>query len=180
MKEVYEYCLSKGYVLPTVYEGNYNPVGRHAETKLIPLLRKLNIRFIAYAVLAGGFLTKKPEYFTSNGQIGSRWNPNTQLGRMFNSIYNKPKLLLALKEWNEISARYSIPPPALGYRWAIYNSSLRAELGDGLIVGATSADQLAQSLEWLKDGPLHEKVVAEIDHVWKVAESEAAFDNFNT
>jgi aflatoxin B1 aldehyde reductase len=177
---VYNYCLSKGYVLPTVYEGHYNPVGRHAEAELFPLLRKLKISYNAYAALAGGFLTKTPEFFTSDATTGTRWDNNTSLGQLYNSIYNRPCLIEGLKMWDEISSKSGIPKAALSYRWVAFNSVLRPEFGDGLIIGAMSSEQLAQVLGWLKDGALDESVVKRIEEVWETVKGEAAFDNFNT
>lgn len=180
MQEVYDDCLSRGYVLPTVYEGHYNPVGRHAEAELFPLLRKLKISFNAYAALAGGFLTKTPAFFTGDAASGTRWDKSTRLGQMYNSIYVRPNLMEGLQMWNEISAKSGIPAAALSYRWAAYNSALSAESGNGLIVGAMSPEQLAQVLEWLKDGALDESIVKQIDEVWETVKGDAAFDNFNT
>ena len=45
-----------GYLLPSVYQGNYTPLGRQAEASLFPALRMLGIRFYAYSPLAGGLL----------------------------------------------------------------------------------------------------------------------------
>jgi len=58
VQELHDYCKSKGYVLPSVYQGNYSAIARKFETTLFPTLRKLNIAFYAYSPLAGGFLTK--------------------------------------------------------------------------------------------------------------------------
>jgi len=47
VQEVYDLAKSKGYVLPSVFQGNYSPVARHLETLLFPTLRKLGIAFYA-------------------------------------------------------------------------------------------------------------------------------------
>lgn len=52
-------CEDKGYVKPSVYQGNYNALGRHCEESQVPLLRKHGMAFNAYGPLAGGFLTGK-------------------------------------------------------------------------------------------------------------------------
>lgn len=64
VQKAYDICKQNGYVLPTVFQGNYNPVARRQETELFPTLRKLNIAFYAYSPLAGGFLTK-----TAKGEL---------------------------------------------------------------------------------------------------------------
>lgn len=45
VREVYEHCMKKGYVLPSVYEGNYSPVARRPETELLPMLREYGMAF---------------------------------------------------------------------------------------------------------------------------------------
>lgn len=40
--EVLRICRERGFVLPTVYQGNYNAVARLAETELFPILRENN------------------------------------------------------------------------------------------------------------------------------------------
>ena len=133
VRKVYDYAKSKGYVLPTVYQGNYNPVARHYDRTLFPLLRELNIAFYAYSPLAGGFLVKDPQTLKA-GSAQGRWDPATLLGKVYNDIYNRPSLLAALSEWEAIAQEAGVSKAALAYRWVMYNSSLSAERGDGIIV----------------------------------------------
>ncbi|KEF57848.1 uncharacterized protein A1O9_05769 [Exophiala aquamarina CBS 119918] len=58
VQEMYDICVREGYVLPTVYQGGYNPIGRGPEKTLFPLLRKLDMSFYAFSPLAGGLLAK--------------------------------------------------------------------------------------------------------------------------
>jgi aflatoxin B1 aldehyde reductase len=48
LAEFLEICDKKGYVKPSVYQGQYNLVRREAETTLFPILRKHGMTFIAY------------------------------------------------------------------------------------------------------------------------------------
>lgn len=45
VERIYTLCKEKGYLLPTVYQGNYSVVFRRPEAELFPTLRKLNIAF---------------------------------------------------------------------------------------------------------------------------------------
>jgi aflatoxin B1 aldehyde reductase len=45
----YNICKRKRYPLPSVYQGGFNPIGRGAESTLIPLLRKLGMAFMLSA-----------------------------------------------------------------------------------------------------------------------------------
>ena len=130
---MYDYASLKGYVLPTVFQGNYNPVARHYDNTLFPLLRELNMAFYAYSPLAGGFLVKDAETLnTGSGQ--GRWNLNTLVGKTYNDRYSRPSLLEALSEWEAIANEARVSKAALAYRWVMHNSKLSAEHGDGIIV----------------------------------------------
>ena len=133
MRKVYDYAKSKGYVLPTVFQGNYNPVARHYDMTLFPLLRELNMAFYAYSPLAGGFLVKDAQILSTGAGQG-RWDPNSRVGKVYNDRYSKPSLLEALSEWEAIANEACVSKAALAYRWVMYNSKLSAEHGDGIIV----------------------------------------------
>lgn len=55
--DVWHICHKNGWVLPTVFEGIYNPLTRKAETELNECLNHFGIRFYAYNPMAGGLLT---------------------------------------------------------------------------------------------------------------------------
>ena len=144
VRRVYDYAKSKGYVLPTVFQGNYNPVARHHEKTLFPLLRELEIAFYAYSPLAGGFLVKDA-HTLKTGSVQGRWDPGTPLGKAYNDIYTKPSLLEALSEWEAIANEARVSKAVLAYRWVMYNSKLSVEHGDGIIVRILGAHTLAYS-----------------------------------
>ena len=54
-------CEDIGLPPPTTYQGMYNCVTRAVEPELLPALRALDMRFLAYNPLAGGLLTGKHE-----------------------------------------------------------------------------------------------------------------------
>jgi len=176
VQKVYDIAKEKGYVLPTVYQGNYNAFARKQEELLFPTLRKLNISFYAYSPIAGGFLTKTREQL-ENGT--GRWDKNTPFGQVYHSLYSKATLLDGLDEWHAIAKEEGISPAALAYRWVKFNSPLKSENGDALIIGASKVEQLEDTLQSLQQGPLSEKAVARIDELWKKVEGEAPLDNFH-
>ncbi|KAA8647760.1 hypothetical protein EYZ11_000246 [Aspergillus tanneri] len=164
-------------VLPTVYQGNYNPISRKQETELFPLLRKYGLAFYAYSPLAGGFLTKTVEQLLKGGE--GRWDPNTFLGKLYNDMYNKPALLSALENWGQIAKEAGISKAELAYRWMAYHSGLRSDLGDALVIGASSVDQLKQTLHGLHQGPLSDDIAGKVGKVWDEVKDESPLDNFN-
>ncbi|KAI4252429.1 MAG: hypothetical protein LQ352_004302, partial [Teloschistes flavicans] len=119
-------------VLPTVYQGCYNAVARHAETDLFPLLRSLHMSFYAYSPIAGGFLAKQSSQLRSSPmadhdhhhhdddkreKVEGRFGATNMGGDMYRALYCTPALLAALDEWNAIAADAGIEPAALAYRW---------------------------------------------------------------
>ncbi|KAI9737225.1 MAG: hypothetical protein M1818_005757 [Claussenomyces sp. TS43310] len=176
VQRVYDHCKEKGYVLPSVYQGNYSAVARLQETLLLPTLRKLKISFYAYSPIAGGFLTRTKE---SLNEEKGRFDTSTAMGERYNSLYSKPALLAALEKWDDLAAEAGCEKAEVAYRWVAWNSVLREEFGDAIIVGASKLQQLEQSLAWLKKGPLDEKTCKAIDDVWKTVQHEAPLDNYN-
>ncbi|KAJ5579620.1 uncharacterized protein N7459_005605 [Penicillium hispanicum] len=177
VEEVVRVSREKGYVVPTVYQGNYSAVARRAESEILPTLRKHGIAFYAYSPIAGGFLTKDIEQIMAGGD--GRWDPATPLGQLYHALYNKSSMREGLKLWGETAQEVGIPKGELAYRWVTYNSALKGELGDAVIVGSRIADQLTETLGWLKKGPLSAEIAARVEEVWKIVESDAPLDNFN-
>ncbi|USW48038.1 Putative NADP-dependent oxidoreductase domain-containing protein [Septoria linicola] len=172
VQKVYDHCKEQGYVLPTVYQGNFSAVARKQESLLFPTLRKLDISFYAYSPLAGGFLSKsKAQIEEGSGRFNS--------GSMYNKLYAKEAYLNALDQWASIAKDEGITRADLAYRWVRYNSPLKPEHGDALIVGASSIDQLKETLTSIGSGPLSDKAVKRIDELWEVIAHEAPLDNFH-
>lgn len=176
VEDVIRVAQEKGYVLPTVYQGNYSAVARKVEEELFPVLRKYNMSFYAYSPIAGGFLTKTREQVLEGGK---RFNPDTPMGRIYATLYRKPAFLDALDKWGEISSEFGISKAELAYRWVAYNSVLREENGDAIIIGASTLDQLNETIKGLRNGALPEAAVRQIASVWDLIKNDAGLDNFN-
>lgn len=175
--EVMRVASERNYVLPTVYQGNYSAIARRAETELLPVLRKNNLAFYAYSPIAGGFLTKSVDQLANGGE--GRWDPSTRRGGLYHSLYNKPGMLEGLKLWEKISKDSGIPKAELAYRWVVYHSALKGNMGDGMILGSRNVGQLKGTLAGIQNGPLLPEVVGEIEKIWKLVETESPLDNFN-
>ncbi len=160
VQEVYDYAKANGRVLPTVYQGQYNPIYRQDETLLFPTLRKLGIAYRAYSPLAGGLLTKTAEDFHSGK---GRFNE----GGLYHSIYNKPGYINSLAAWADAAAAEGVSGGELSYRWVAWHSTLSDANGDGLIIGAREHAQLEETLSWIAKGPLSNTAVAAIEKVWE-------------
>lgn len=177
VQKAYNISKEKGYILPSVYQGNYSAVARKQEELLFPTLRKLGISFYAYSPMAGGFLAKTKQQLLEGGE--GRWEKGTVLGDMYRRLYNKPALLETLDEWESIAKEEGVSKAALAYRWVKYNSALKPEHGDAIIIGASKVGQLKETLTDINAGPLSDQAVRRIDEIWKTIEHEAPLDNYH-
>jgi aflatoxin B1 aldehyde reductase len=66
-----------------------------------------------------------------------------------------------------VVAKHGISESEAALRWLTHHSALKAELGDGIIVGAGSVKHLEDNLNALKKGPLPEDVVEALDAGWE-------------
>ncbi|KAF1935607.1 Aldo/keto reductase [Clathrospora elynae] len=173
VQQVYDIAKEKGYPLPTVYQGNYNPVARHLETQLFPTLRKLGISFYAYSPLAGGFLTKT----TADLDAGAGRFNEKAIGGLYSKLYDNETMRKALVTWNEVAEKEGVSKAELAYRWVAFNSVLEGEQ-DGVIFGASSLKQVEQTTQALKKGKLSAEAVKGIEGIWESVKSVAPVDNF--
>ncbi|GME24001.1 Aldo/keto reductase [Neofusicoccum parvum] len=179
VQKIHAYAKSKGGVVPTVYQGNYNAVARSIETNLFPVLRDLGIAFYAYSPLAGGLFAKDPDDLANKAASG-RFDASTFGGNMYNTLYNKPAIIDGLRRWKEIAKAEGDSSVMLAYRWATFHSALDVSKGDAIIIGASRPAQLEQTLKGLEAGPLKPESVKSIEEVWKLIEKDSPLDNYHS
>lgn len=161
-------------VLPTVYQSSYSLAVRLNEKRLFPTLRELGISIQAYSPMAGGFLAKTPADIEAGR--GS-WDPATPVGTVYRHLFYKPSYMKMLDEYKKLCEKSSLSRAGLAYRWVRYHSALKGELGDEMIIGAATAEQLEETVLELEKGPLEEWVVKRIDELWAMVEKDAPVDN---
>ncbi|KAF3020943.1 hypothetical protein E8E14_005738 [Neopestalotiopsis sp. 37M] len=177
VEELVKVCKEKGFILPSVFQGSYNPIARLPEDDLLPVLRRHNIAFVAYSPMAGGFLAKATSQFQQAGSLHGRWDTAGFLGKVYNHLYNKPAALQALDQWHEIATAEDISGAEMAYRWVAYNSALSED--DGLVIGATTIEQWKSNLAGIQKGPLSSETAAKIDALWtEELKAGSTFDNF--
>ncbi|KUJ23225.1 Aldo/keto reductase [Mollisia scopiformis] len=183
VREIYNHCKEHNYVLPSVYQGQYSPITRKQETDLFPTLRELGMSFYAYSPLAGGFLTKTRNALLDGGREAGRFDQSlprlSPFLKEYRDMFDKPAYVEILGEWERAAAMAGCGKAELAYRWVRYNSGLKGELGDGMIIGPGNMGQLKGTLEGFERGPLSEEVCEAIEGVWKSVEKEAPLDCFN-
>ncbi|KAJ6459516.1 aldehyde reductase [Mycena sanguinolenta] len=173
VQRVYDICKSKGYPLPTVYQGNYSAISRRAETELVPTLRKLGIAFYVYSPISGGLLTKTPQQFR-DGIEGGRLAKSHPLRKVYEGLYDKPSYYTALDMWVAAAKETGYSRAELAYRWVAFDSIVDPKYGDAIIFGAASHTQIEETMGWLRQGSVGAAAKAKIEEIWKVIEHDAS------
>ena len=71
------------------------------------------------------------------------------------------------------ASKLNISTAEAALRWARYHSKLRGELGDAVILAATSVQQINDNLTALQNGPLPREMVEAFDEGWEIARGAA-------
>lgn len=175
VEEIVLVAKENNFLVPSVYQGNYNAVARRADDEIFPILRKHNIAFYAYSPIAGGFLSKiKADLTDPDGRFGER-NP---LAPVYNAMYNRPSFISALDTWGQIAKDEGVSNAELAYRWIFYHSKMQGDHGDAVIIGARKVQQLKETVDAIKKGPLSDIAVQKINEIWQGVKADAFLDNF--
>ncbi len=159
--EVVEICRSRGWMVPTVYQGMYNALTRDVERELFPCLRNYGISFYVYNPLAGGLLTGKYKSHSKAPQSGRFLENDAYLSRYWKADY-----FSVLSAFTEACAEQSISPGDAALRWLVHHSMLDTHYGDGVILGASKFDHLKQNLAAMSMKPLPMNIVDLLDRGW--------------
>lgn len=161
IEAIYNHCADHNYPLPVVYQGSYNPLNRHKETALLLTLRRLRISFYAYGTSAGGFLGK------TAAQAREMADNDAYVSATCRPYLCNANFLEILAQWNTIAEIEGVSPAELTYRWVAYHSALRSDHGDAFIIGASSPEQLDETLSGIEKGPLSDNACASIQKIWE-------------
>jgi aflatoxin B1 aldehyde reductase len=143
--EIVGICERRNFKKPTVYEGIYNLLDRTSEGELFPCLRKFGIRFAAYCVLAGGYLTGKHLSEDPGAKAAavedkhSHYNPEWAMSSFFTTRY--PPMAIAVTKLQGIAGKYNLTLAEVSYRWLQWHSKMIPE-DHGVILGVSKLEQL--------------------------------------
>ena len=166
--EVWHICQAHGWVLPTVYEGVYNPLTRGAEQELNDCMNHYGIRFYAYNPTMGGMLTgryKSVDESPTDGRFTRR--PGYQ------GKYWKKSNFEALDVIRKAVEPRGMTMTEATYRWLAYHSMLDSYRGDAILIGASKLDHLTENINTVKAGPLPDDVVSAFENAWEVCRGDS-------
>jgi aflatoxin B1 aldehyde reductase len=165
--EVWHLCEKYGWPRPAVYQGLYNGLSRGVETELLPALRQHGMRFYAYNPLAGGILAGKYGGMDEEPTSGRfTFRPN------YRNRYWKKPFFDAMQLLTAACREHGVPLVHAAYGWLIHHSVLSASAGDGLILGASSLNQLEENLVAIRQPPLPPPIVQAFENAWLAAKPE--------
>lgn len=153
----------------------YSAAARIQEFELFPTLRELGFSIQVYSPLAMGFLAKTAEDFApgTNKLTGGRWDTTTPFGQIQAIMFRKPSMINLLVDWNKIAKDAGYSKAGMAYRWVRYHSALKGDLGDEMIIGASTSKQFEETITEIEKGPLEASVVAKIDALWEPVAADA-------
>lgn len=162
-----EICLKNNWIRPTVYQGIYNALHRGIELELIPCLRHYGMSLYSFQPLAGGFLTSKYKRDDTQFEEGSRFDPKRSQGKLHQGRYFNDHYFDALDIIRPVAKKHGLTEAECALRWLQFHSQMKKELGDAIIIGASSAKQLEANLLDLEKGQLPEDVVTALNEGWE-------------
>ena len=166
--DVWHICKTHGWVLPTVYEGVYNPLTRKAESELDNCLNHYGLRFYAYNPTMGGMLTgkfKNIDDFPVSGRFNNR--PG------YKGKYWKKSNFDALEIIRKATEAHGITMIEATYRWLAFHSMLNGDRGDAILIGASKISHLVQNIQSIKAGPLPEDMLMAFEDAWRICRGDS-------
>ncbi|EJU05759.1 Aldo/keto reductase [Dacryopinax primogenitus] len=163
VSSICEICKGRGWVMPGIYQAMYNALQRAIDVELVPCLRKYNIRLVVYNPLAGGLFSGK---ITSVDQLPDegRFSGDSSGAKMYRERYVKETYINALKDIKTVGDKHGLRLTEIALRWCQHHSALTPK--NGVILGASSAEQLEMNCTDSAKGPLPADVVEALDKGW--------------
>ena len=106
-------------------------------------------------LVGGGFFTGK--YTPDSDAAGLRFDPKNWQGQAYRRRYWNDPYFKALEILRPICEKHNLTLAEVALRWMSHHSQLKRELGDAVIIGASSAKHLEQNLIDLEKGPLRKQ-----------------------
>jgi len=132
----------------------YNLLARGVEQEFLPMAEHLGVSVLAYNPLAGGLLTGKHGH--SGPADGSRFMNN----QVYRDRYWHSQFLDAADRLQELAAKGGHTSIGLAFNWLLHHTGVA-----GIVLGASSQEQLAINLIALEEGPLDPETIRGCDEV---------------
>ena len=154
--------------LPTIRiaQPMYNLIARGIEQEFLPACLDLKVSTIIYNPLAGGLLTGK--HSDKKPLPGTRFDTNQQ----YVDRYWQGPNFAAVAQLKQLADKEERSLVSLALNWLLNHTQ-----ADGLILGASSLEQLQANLKALQEGPVESSLVSVCDDVWTQLRGQLPFYN---
>lgn len=146
----------KSYRPAVITQPMYNLLARGIEQEYLPMSKHFGLSNIVYNPLAAGLLTGKHHMQTI--PPGTRFDKN----KVYQDRYWHPQDFAAVEKLKTIAQKAGRSLISIAFNWLLHHT-----LSDGIILGASRPEQLAENLAACEEGPLTEDVVKACDEIWK-------------
>jgi len=170
--QIWTICKERGYILPTVYQGVYNLIQRASEPELFHALRIYKIRFAAWSPLAGGLLTGNVKSKDAPVEKGSRYDPDSHVGKLMRKIFLSGSELEACQYLEGVVKKHNLTTGEVALRWLQHHSALTPD--DYVIIGGSKAEHIKSNCVDSAKGPLPDEVVEAAETAWLMVKARAA------
>lgn len=90
--------------------------------------------------------------------IAVKFGSQLPIGQLYSNWYLKQPILSAADQAVKVATQHGISGHAAALRWAAYHSVLDHNLGDAIVIGASTINHLEQNLDVFEQGPLPSEV----------------------
>jgi len=160
-------CEQEGYVKPTVYEGIYNILDRRHENKVLDIVRKHGMQFVAHSPNASGFLRGS----LTTGQVEGTRFAEGNIMSIDARRYDIDTHHEAVRFLDKTLEPHGILKPEASLRWLAFHSKLTPD--DAIIFGSSKLDQIKQNVAAVGKGPLPDDVVAALNGIWETVKDKS-------
>ena len=167
MCEIHWICEKNGWQKPWIAQPMYNLVARGIEQEYIPFTRHFGISNVCYNPLAGGLLTGKQKK-----EQGPLSNTRFDRNEMYLKRYWNDQHFQSVEELKNVAQTAGVTPVQLAIRWLV-----QQEAANCIILGASRAEQLQETLQAFESPALEPSVLESCDLAWKKLRGPAPFYN---
>ncbi|KAL3978352.1 homeodomain interacting protein kinase [Sarotherodon galilaeus] len=151
--------------------GTFQSLSEHCEQEIAYHCRKSRL-----LTSPGGLLTGKYHYEDKDGtQPAGRFFGNSWAAAYRDRYWKKSHFQAIEVVLQALETAYGSEKPSLtsaAMRWMYHHSQLKGDLGDGVIIGMSSMEQLQQNMAAAEEGPLDQRVVDAFKEAWNLVAHE--------
>jgi len=164
LRDLLKTCERRRYKKPRVYHSDYSMLSQSSSTNnVFNLVRRNDMIFHAHAATADGVLHDRPANNSNNNNSGVSAPTKGAAPQRKSANYDTPGVRTTVARLEDTGRKHDISPQAIGLRWLAYHSQLGPD--DGIVLSATSLEELERQVREISQGPLPKDVLAVVEEL---------------